>query len=567
MYIGAVSADPSIHMLPTKGVEAILKVTSKLAAPFDLYTMLHEVVEAAKYVLDAESGSVWLHQPDTDELVMEVAENIPPVRLPMGKGLVGSAAATRQVINVPDCYADPRFNQDIDLQTKTKTRCMLTLPLVDPDKDMLVGVMQVLNKRHGVFTDEDVMLAQALSAQCVVALQRVRMVEARLEAERMRNELTMARDVQFSTLPNFFPQVDGYEVFGLFQPEGLAGGDTFDLVSIDQGIFILMGDATGHGIAPALSATQMQAMLRVAFRLGADLDDAFRHVNNQLLEDLPDEMFVTAFVGLLDENTHAVRFHSGGQGPILHFQAATRSCESHPPTSFPLAALPLDAARPSKTLAMHPGDVLAVLSDGTFEFRNKDGEEFGTDRVAALIEKYRDASAEDMAATILAEVERFARGAPQEDDITIVIVKREHDHRAGRKFARSYKSLQPIFDFTAAFFRRNELDPSMNVPVDFVIEELFTNMVKYSTESQADIRIDLRRDGDSIHVTLTDYDVEPFDPTVAPEVAVDLPAEQRVPGGLGIHLVRKLVDSIEYEYADRRSILKFTKKPFGETAG
>lgn len=566
MYIGAVSAEPSIHMLPTKGVEAILKVTSKLAAPFDLYTMLHEVVEAAKYVLDAESGSVWLYQSDTDELVMEVAENIPPVRLPMGKGLVGSAAATRQIINVPDCYADPRFNQDIDLQTKTKTRCMLTLPLVDPDKDMLVGVMQVLNKRQGVFVDEDIVLAHALSAQCVVALQRVQMVEARLEAERMRNELTMARDVQFSTLPSFFPQVDGYDVFGLFKPEGLAGGDTFDLVAIDQGIFILMGDATGHGIAPALSATQMQSMLRVAFRLGADLDDAFRHVNNQLLEDLPDDMFVTAFVGLLNEKSHTVRFHSGGQGPILHYRASSDDCEIHPPTSFPLAALPLDTSRPSKTLDMQPGDILAVLSDGTFEFRNREGEEFGIDRVAALIGQHRERSAEDMATAILAEVERFANGAPQEDDITIVIVKREQDHRAGRKFERSYKSLQPIFDFTAGFFKRTNLDPPMNIPVDFVIEELFTNMVKYSTESQADIRIDLRRDGDGIHVTLTDYDVEPFDPTVAPEVAVDLPAEQRVPGGLGIHLVRKLVDSVEYEYADRCSILKFTKKPSGETA-
>ena len=418
------SAEP-IHSRPSaSGLEAILGVASKLAAPFDLMSMLAEVVEAAKEVLNAESGSVWLYHPDSDELVMEVAKDMPPVRVPADSGIVGACAQTGEIINVPDCYADSRFSRDVDLKTKSRTRCLLTLPLTD-HHGTLVGVMQVLNKRGGVFDDNDVMLAGALAAQCAVALQRVRMTAALMEGELMRQELEMAREVQMSTLPDVMPVLPGYDLFGLFRPAGLTGGDTFDLIELEQGLFILMGDATGHGIAPALSVTQMQSMLRVALRLGADLESAFLHVNNQLLEDLPPDRFVTAFVGLLDPSAHSVRFHSGGQGPILHFRAATHDCVRYKPTSFPLAAMALTSIKPATELPLAPGDMLVLLSDGIFEYHNSANEQFGDARVAAIVCELHAKSAAALAQALLAAVEAFADGTPQQDDMTVVLVKRE----------------------------------------------------------------------------------------------------------------------------------------------
>ena len=118
------------------------------------------------------------------------------------------------------------------------------------------------------------------------------------------------------------PARAGYDVCGTFQPADLTGGDTFDLALLGERLLVVLGDATGHGIAPALSVTQMQAMLRMAFRLGADLETAFMQVNNRLAETLADDRFITAFIGVLDPATHVLRFHSGGQGPILHYHAA-----------------------------------------------------------------------------------------------------------------------------------------------------------------------------------------------------------------------------------------------------
>jgi phosphoserine phosphatase len=290
------SARPSQRRLSVADMEAILAVTSKLAAPFDLMTMLGEVVAAAKQVLGADRGSVWLHDPATDELVLEVATGIEPVRVPSGVGLVGACARNRSIINVPDCYADPRFDPGVDKASGYRTRCMLTLPLVD-HKDVLrrdAGPEQA----NGVFDADDEALATALAAQCAVALQRVRMTESLIEGEKMRQELEMAREVQMSTWPATMPRLrlrrarDGQACRAHRRRHLRPGSDR-------PGVADCPGRCHRPRHCPALSVTQMQAMLRIAFRLGADLETAFRQVNNQLADTLADDRFITAFIGLL----------------------------------------------------------------------------------------------------------------------------------------------------------------------------------------------------------------------------------------------------------------------------
>jgi sigma-B regulation protein RsbU (phosphoserine phosphatase) len=537
--------------LSPRDLEPILAVASKLAAPFDLETMLAEVIDAATRVLAADRGSVWLYDRDADELVMHVANEIVPVRIPAGTGLVGSCARTRETINVPDCYADARFDPGTDRRTGYRTRCLLTLPLVD-HKGVLVGVMQLLNKAHGVFDAADESLGRVLAAQCAVALQRTLMMEELIEGEKMRQQLETARVVQMSTLPAAMPQVAGYDVFGTFKPADLTGGDTYDLALIEQGLLIVLGDATGHGIGPALSVTQMHAMLRMAFRMGADLETAYLQVNNQLAERLPADRFITAFIGLLDPASHALRFHSGGQAPILCYKAASGTCVDYKPTSFPLAAMPLTRLRPAITLELEPGDVLALVSDGVFEYRNMEGAEFGEPRVRELLAVHHQKPAAELCSVLLDAVEQFAGGSPQEDDMTIVLVKRA-GAAATRSFKRSVASLQAIFAFTA-----ETMNPQLARTVDFVLEELFTNVVKYGHASDAPVRIDIARIAGGVEATLIDTDAEPFDVTRAPDADIDLPLEKRKPGGLGIHLVRKLVDSIDYQHSPETRTTRIT---------
>jgi len=407
-----------------KALRRVLEVTRKLAAPFDLDTMLTEVVDVSRNILDADRGTVFLYDELTDELVVRVATELGTIRMPANKGIVGQSAQTHKLINVPDCYADDRFNRDIDKQTGYRSRCMLTIPLLGFENS-LVGVLQILNKNDGVFDEQDEFIATALAAQAAVVLHRAKITEQIIESEKLDREIAVARDVQIGTLPKEMPSIDGYGFAGAFAPTDQTGGDLYDFVQLDEHrLFLLMGDATGHGIGPALSATQVRAMLRVALRLESSLDDAFRHINDQLCDDLPDDRFVTGFFGLLDATQHKVSFHSGGQGPIMHYHAASGEYDWHPATTFPLGYLPqTDLAAPLE-IDLAPGDILGLISDGIYEYENEQGVQFGHDGVAAVINLLPGGDAETIVAEIMRSVRRHGGSVPQADDITIVLARR-----------------------------------------------------------------------------------------------------------------------------------------------
>jgi phosphoserine phosphatase len=407
-----------------KALRRILEVTRKLAAPFDLDTMLNEVVDVSRNILDADRGTVFLYDDATDELVVRVATELGTIRIPANKGIVGESAQTRQLINVPDCYADDRFNRAIDKETGYRSRCMLTIPLLGFE-DSLVGVLQILNKNDGVFDEQDEFIATALAAQAAVVLHRAKITEQIIESEKLDREITVARDVQMGTLPKEMPTIEGYGFAGAFAPTDQTGGDLYDFVPLDEHrLFLLMGDATGHGIGPALSATQVRAMLRCALRLESSLDDAFMHINDQLCDDLPDDRFVTGFFGLLDATIHKVQFHSGGQGPIMHYHAASGEYDWHPATTFPLGYMPQTNLAPPLEVNLEPGDILGLISDGIYEYENEQGVQFGQEGVAGVIDNLPDSDAEAVVAEIMRAVRQHGGSVPQADDITIVLARR-----------------------------------------------------------------------------------------------------------------------------------------------
>lgn len=414
----------TVRELPADALAGILEVTLRLARPLDMKTMLDEVVMAARRLLDAELGSVFLYDKASDELVLTVVEDIEPIRVPAGHGIVGHCARERQLINVPDCYADSRFNREVDRASGFRTRCLLSLPLIGHDGD-LVGVLQLLNKRSGAFGPRDELVAATLASQFAVALQRAQDMEALLKAEHLHEEIRVAREIQMGGLPDDMPPLPGYDGAGLFLPTDQTGGDLYDFVPVgSHGMFLLLGDATGHGIGPALSATQVRAMIRVALRLGASLDDIHAHVNNQLLDDLPDDRFVTAFLGMLDTRTHTVRYHAAGQAPLLHLHARDGKVSWHGATTIPMGALALAEPDPAHAIELAPGDLLALLSDGVYEYENADSQQFGEPRVAELMTQLQHLPMRQVAEELHSALRDFGRGAAQADDVTIVLLRR-----------------------------------------------------------------------------------------------------------------------------------------------
>lgn len=541
----------------------ILEVTRKLAAPFDLQTVLAEVGEAARSVLRAERATVWLLEPETGLLALTgLPPHATPLRTTLDRGILGLTARTRSIVNVPDSRAEPLFDPGVDLDQDNDVRCLLSVPLVEHNS--LVGVLQVVDRYEGAFTLEDERVAETLAAQCVVFIQRERLTRAAMHAEELDRELRLAREIQMSTLPSQMPRLEGYDMAGQFCPADQTGGDTFDLVALDERrLFVLLGDASGHGIGPALSATQMTGMLRVALRLGADLDAILAQVNNQLVEDLPEEHFVTAFMGILDADRHVVRFHSAGQGPLMHFDAESGAFTWHPPTTFPMGFMRYPALDPPRELRFGPGDILGLMSDGVFESEDGAGSMFGTGRVEQVLRRCRDRPMAEVLAALLEALNQFTAGRAPADDVTVVLITRRPESAAHttvqRYFRRSFDSLAALAAFVDEFIAARALDEELRVPVNFIVEELFTNMVKYNPGNQHDISLSLGHAPDQLTVQLRDFDVEPFDVTRSPPVDIEKPLADRQIGGLGLHLVRRMADTLQYDYSERRSTITFTK--------
>lgn len=422
----------------------MLEVAQQLSRPFDLRALLEQIIDAGRDVLQADRGSVFLYDDELRELYTAVAHGVKGIRFSIDKGIAGECVRTGKIINVPDCYADERFNKEVDRETGYRTQCLITVPLIDLD-DQMVGVMQLLNSERGHFNVEDEKLAVLLASQAASAIQRVMLLGDRDERLKLERELDLARRIQMGVLPRKVPECPGYELAMYSEPAEQTGGDILDIVEMAESVsiagypaggssggngqghsplFLLLADATGHGVGPAISVTQVRAMLRVGLRLSAGLDDLFTNINSQLTDDLAADRFVTAFMGILEPSRNAIYYHAAGQAPLLHFHAADQTCDVLQASTIPLGIMddpPLDVAEP---ILMEPGDVFALLTDGFYEYQNPEGVELGDQRVADVIRENRDKSAQQILDAILELLTDYAQGMPQLDDTTAIMLKR-----------------------------------------------------------------------------------------------------------------------------------------------
>lgn len=414
---------PSSNEITRESLVRILEIMHRLASPEAMPELLREIIEVGKVAIVADAGVLWLRDRTSGNLKMVAPAHPEPPVLGPGEGPAGRCAEAGELNNIPICAQDEVFRRWPVHVEGLETRSMLTIPVLGQDKEPL-AVMQWLGAEERQFDEHDEWVGPALAAQAAVAIQHAYMTDELLANAILAREVAVARQIQQSTLPACMPEVPGYDLCGRFLPTDHTGGDLYDLVMLDGKLFLLLGDATGHGFGPALSATQLQAMLRVAFRLGADLDEAFKHVNNQMAEDLPDDRFITAFMGFLEPRTHRVKYHSAGQGPILHYVAAEGICRWHKPSTFPVGIMDMEIAQSALLLDLAPGDILALISDGIYEFADTAGTQFGESGVRKVFNRHHDASMETLADQLIKAAFEFGGDVSQADDITLVLIRR-----------------------------------------------------------------------------------------------------------------------------------------------
>jgi len=411
----------------------VLGVMQRLSGSSSLEEVLKAIIDSLRTCLHAERASVFQYDAARRELFISQGHGLAEVRFSIDFGIAGEAARTLGMINVPDCYADPRFNPAIDKKTGFHTRNMLTIPLVSPDGE-LQGVAQVLNK-DGAFGDRfdggDELTASALGGQAAVAIRRVRFVESELRKNKIEADLQVARKIQQSSWPKMLPTLPGFELFAASLPADETGGDTYDVICMKTLIgplghnkaLLLMGDATGHGIGPALSVSQLRAMVRMGARLNTDVGVMLAHLNAQACDDLPPGRFITAFLGQLDADAGTITYGSAGQAPILVMRA-DGSCLELDASAMPLGIEPDQLADDVSPIQLEQGDIFLMISDGYFEASNGAGDLFGNERVIDVIRQARTGKPEMIFEALNSAADSFVQGHPYDDDRTVIFAKR-----------------------------------------------------------------------------------------------------------------------------------------------
>lgn len=408
----------------TAAITRILDIARELAVTIELDDILRHVVDAGRAVLQAEHGAILLYSQETDEFVARVASTGVDHRLPSSMRIAAACARRRSPVNLAAGRADPWLDANLDWQTDMPARCLLAVPMIGLG-DEFVGVLEVLNKAGGSFDVDDEAVLEVLAAQAAVAVQRARLLDERERARWMERDAQLAAEFSRALFPTVLPDVEGYDLAGWSRPVSETSGDLYDAIARPDGSVVLMlADAVGHGVGPALSVTELRAMVRMGLRLGVSLDTLVAEADRQLCTDLKDSgRFVTGFVGRLDPGTNLLTYHAAGQGPLLHMHVVSGAYEWRGASALPFGVQPQVFVGPAP-MSLEPGDVVLLATDGLFECANADGVLFGTARVAEALADSAGRSAYEVGAFLLARLEAFAGAVPFADDITFLIVAR-----------------------------------------------------------------------------------------------------------------------------------------------
>lgn len=298
-------------------------------------------------------------------------------------------------------------------------------------KSRLLGILSLGPKKsEAPYSREDLQLLSAVASQAGLALENVRLTEdVRQEVaqrERLNRELEIARDVQQRLFPQELPEVKGLDFAGYCRPAFGVGGDYYDFIRLDGGCLgIAIGDVSGKGIAAALMMASLQASLRgQTIKPCATLSEMISHINRLVFDASASNRYATFFYAQYDPMTRLLRYCNAGHNPpiLCRRSNGSDSFQQLDEGGTVIGLFP-DISFHEATVQVERGDILIGYTDGVSEAMNGNEEEFGEERLAEVIHRCESRSAADMITCMLSRVDAFTAGAPQHDDMTLIVVR------------------------------------------------------------------------------------------------------------------------------------------------
>ena len=403
----------------------ISKVGITLLSSATLNDTLEQIVSLVFEAVPADRCLIMMRDQGSEDLRVAVA------RLRDRVGEVGEIRVSRNVLDevvmrgksvlTSDAQHDPRFASGT--MVLQGVRSVLAVPLGVAEK--VFGIIYADSPiAEGRFTEDHLKVLTTLASVAAIRVENTRLVEARLERERLERELALASEIQQRFQPTAPPHVEGYELQGISFPCYEIGGDYYDFIEREDGrLVIALGDVSGKGTAAALLMSSLHAAVHAQSASHDSLSATISAVNRYLADNIPANRFVTLFYAELDPASGALSFLNAGHNPPLIVHAAG-TVEQLASGGLPLGIKPDAEYREGRT-QLQQGDVLVVYSDGVTEAVSPTGEEFGATRLYEVVARNVNASAAGIRDRIESSLTKFAQGTSAADDITLVIVKRQ----------------------------------------------------------------------------------------------------------------------------------------------
>ena len=418
---------------------------------------------------------------------------------------------------------------------------------------VVVPIREVEHTRNSSVGTTMFILLVLIAAATLVALRAVTLreraeEERRKEEARRQKELTLATSIQSAALPSVFPPfpsiADCVDIYARMRAAKEVGGDFYDFYFVgDHSLAFLVADVSGKGVPGAMFMMRAKTTLNDLLSRGGRLSDAVAAVNARLADGNDANMFVTAWIGVLDLETGVVEYvNCGHNPPVVH--RADGALEWVNETSGPVLAAFEGFPYEPHELVLRPGDRLFLYTDGVVEAQSR-GELFGEDRLAAALAP-EVADAKSACHVVEMAVDAFAAGESQADDITMLALGL---NGVRRMFAASAEGLAAATDFVQGFCADHR--------AAIVIDEIASNIVRCSGASTFELAY--RRSAGGYALVFTDAGT-PFNPLAHPDPDVTASAEERTIGGLGIFMVKKMAETVDYEWRGGCNVLTVCMK-------
>ena len=381
--------------------------------------------------------------------------------------------------------------------------------------------------------------------------------------ERIEKELEIARGIQMSMVPKTFPPYpdrDDIDIYASIVPAREVGGDLFDFFIRDEKLYFCIGDVSGKGVPASLVMVVTRSLFRT---LAAHEKSPGRIVTtmNGSMSDMNDSMiFVTFFCGVLDmKNGHLCYCNAGHNAPVL---LNTTKVLLPVVSNVPLGIVP-DAVFKEQETDLQYDDALFLYTDGITEAENASHELFGENRMMNALSALK--GSQDHLEEMQKAISAFVGDAPQSDDLTMLFIHYLNETKPDTSehhllIHNDIQQIPQLADYVETIAAEKHLDHSLTLSLNLALEEAVTNVIMYAypkgTDGLVDIEAIIRKD--SLSFVISDSG-QAFDPTAQPDVDITKGVDERQVGGLGIYLVRSIMDNLSYERSDGKNIFSMTK--------